>query len=120
MAGVLLALRCLRMWLLSAWIRETGLDSQLRIQCAAAAAAVSSSSNTNRSWLLVAGEGILETQSDSSPGPGTTQPLQIQTTNKPRQYQTGRPNMRRLSKCHLLPPDPHQATPDNPTSVMEI
>lgn len=56
MAGVLLALRCLRMWLLSAWIRETGLDSQLRIQCAAAAAAVSSSSN-NRSWLLGGGVG---------------------------------------------------------------
>lgn len=56
MAGVLLALRCLRMWLLSAWIRETGLDSQLRIQCAAAAAAVSSSSN-NRSWLLGGGGG---------------------------------------------------------------
>ena len=36
----------------SAWMRETGLDSQLRIQCAAAAAAVSSSSNNNRSWLL--------------------------------------------------------------------
>merc|ERR1719325_224732 len=57
MAGVLLALRCLRMWLLSAWIRETGLDSQLRIQCAAAAAAVSSSSNNNRSWLLGGGGG---------------------------------------------------------------
>ena len=41
----------------SAWIRETGLDSQLRIQCAAAAAAVSSSSNNNRSWLLGGGGG---------------------------------------------------------------
>merc|ERR1719166_81450 len=29
MVGVLLALRCLRMWLLSAWIRETGLDQRL-------------------------------------------------------------------------------------------
>merc|ERR1719166_914286 len=54
MAGVLLALRCLRMWLLSAWIRETGLDSQLRIQ---SAAAVSSSRNSNRSWLLGGGGG---------------------------------------------------------------
>merc|ERR1719391_1762430 len=29
MVGVLMALRCLRMWLLSAWIRETGLDQRL-------------------------------------------------------------------------------------------
>merc|ERR1719259_1001578 len=116
MAGVLLALRCLRMWLLSAWIRETGLDSQLRIQCAAAAAAVSSSSNNNRSWLLGGGGGDSRDPERQLPRTGDDSAASNSDNEQASPVSDRPPKYEEVVQVATVTPYPHQATPDNPAT----
>jgi len=76
MVGVLLALRCLRMWLLSAWIRETGLD-QHRLDFWDTFMEAAGYSTTNASGRLAGSNGLdaeagLEEASTASNGHLTT------------------------------------------------